>query len=111
MRTRLIAVGVTLSAATLLPAAPAHAYPSHCTATASGVDARDTCQHFGIPWPFSGASLYVEGYGFVTVTCSGLQVVNSGVKRSGYYTYSFINPGGTCTDLVGANGFASAHSN
>lgn len=111
MRTSIAIAGAALSAATLLPAAPAHAYPSHCTATASGVDARDTCQHFSIPWPFSGASLYVEGYGFVTVTCSGLQVVSSGVKPSGSYFYPFINPGGTCTVLVGANGFASAHAN
>lgn len=112
MRNRLILVaGTVLSAIALLPAAPARAYPVGCTASASGVDDRSYCDYFGIPWPLSYATLYVDGYGFMKVSCSGLLVVNSGVKPSGWYRYDFINPGGSCLVTVGSNGYAQGYSN
>ena len=112
MRTRSIAIaGAALSVATLLSASPAQAYPVGCTAYASGVDDRGYCDYFGIPYPFSYATLYVDGYGFLQVYCSGLLVVNSGVKTSGWYRYDFINPGGSCFVTVGSNGYAQGYSN
>lgn len=75
-----------------------------CTMYYSGVNVSRSCTYFSLPWLNSRLYMNVSGYAYGVVTCSGLQVANSGVVSSGITIITYVNPGGSCRLQSGVNG-------
>lgn len=113
MRKITIALAVALTTIAVLPAAPAQAddFGGSCSVWYSGTDARRSCSYTSLPWPFSRIVMEVDGYAWAQVFCDGLMVFNSGVRETGAYEDSFLNPGGTCTLTTAVSGWLYARAN